>query len=296
MMSTNELIDHMDKKGITFDLASKAEAYEALTKINYYFKITSYRTNFAKDITGKYQNLDFAYLKDLASIDLQLRDFLLDLSLDIEHGIKVVLINLIANDPSEDGYQIVQDFKELHPDQYKKTLSYLKKNNYMKDMYNKHHEHVSVWVFLEVMTFGVLSMFVDFYLERTNIRRMRTIHNYLKFSKNIRNACAHSNPLLVNLFSDREFLRKPSGAVKLAASEMKISSNFIQDLKINDLVSLFYLHKQMQSLKMSQHRCEQGKALIARFHRHEEWYADNSKLNTFFSVLNNLIDYLNMNE
>lgn len=296
MMTTNELIDHMKSKGITFNFSSEKEAYEMLTKVNYYFKLTSYRASFAKDENGKYQNLDFAYLTDLASIDMQLRDYLFDLSLDIEHGIKVILNNLISNTPEEDGYQIVRDFRKLHPNQYNQTLQYLQKNRYLQDMYKKHHDHVAVWVFLEVMTFGTLSMFVDFYLDRSKTRKIKTIHNYLKFSKNLRNACAHSNPLLVNLFSDKEFLRKPSAPVQLAASNMKISNNYIQDLKVNDLVSLFYLHRRIQSIKMSQHRYRQGKRLISRFHRHESWYADNTQLNTFFKILNNLIDYLNMDE
>jgi abortive infection bacteriophage resistance protein len=294
MLTTNQLIEHMKDKNITFTHSTEADAYQMLTKTNYYFKLTSYRSNFAKDENGKYQNLDFAYLTDLASIDMQLRDYLLDLSLDIEHGIKVVLINLISNDPQEDGYSIVQDFRKNHTRQYNQTLDYLGKNKYLHDMYTKHHDHIAVWVFLEVMTFGTLSMFVDFYLERTRTKKVRIIHNYLKFSKNIRNACAHSNPLLVNLFSDREFLRKPSAPVKLAADRMQIADNYIQDLKINDLISLFYLHQQMQSIKMSQHRCHQGKRLIKRFHRHEDWYADNTQLNTFFRILDNLIDYLNM--
>jgi len=287
-------IDHMSEKEIEFNIMSVADAKHMLSKVNYYFKVTSYRSNFVKDSKGKYQNLDFAYLTDLASIDMQLRDYLFDLSLDIEHGIKVTLLDLISNDENEDGYSIVQDFKSSHETQYTQTMNYLQRNRYLSDMYAKHHDNPAIWVFLEVMTFGTLSMFVDFYLNRTNTRRVRKIHNYLKYSKNIRNACAHSNPLLVNLFSNREFLRRPSAPVKTAASQMGVQDNYLQDIKINDLVSLFYLHRDMQSEKMSEHRCRQGKRLINRFHRHEEWYAANVQLNTYFSILNKLIDYLSM--
>lgn len=296
MMNTSELISHMKQKGIKFNLTSESDTKEMLNKVNYYFKLTSYRSNFPKDENGKYQNLDFAFLTDIASVDMQLRDYLLDLSLDIEHGIKVSLLDLIANDPKEDGYSIVQDFRSLHPNQYEQTLEYLGKNRYLQDMYKKHHDHIAVWVFLEVMTFGVLSMFVDFYVDRTHIKRVKSIKNYLKYTKNIRNACAHSNPLLVNLFSDKEFLRRPSAPVKTAAHKIKISDSYLQDIKINDLVSLFYLHRFFQSNKMSEHRLRQGTRLIKRFHRHEDWYADNSQLNTFFNILNRLIDYLDMNE
>lgn len=295
MKSTSELIEHMKQKNIRFTISNTTEAKDMLTKINYYYKLSSYRSNFPKDEHGKYIHLEFAYLTDLASIDMQLCDYLMDLSLDIEHAIKVVLLNLISNDPTEDGYTIVTDFKKQHHAQYSQTIQYWGSNKYLHDFYKKRHEDVSVWVLMETMTFGTLSMFVDFYYSRKKIKRVRQIKNYLRFSKNIRNACAHSNPLLVNLFSDREFLRRPSAPVITAAKYIGISRTYLQDIKINDLVSLFYLHKSLQSKKMSEHRCRQGRRLIKRFHRHSDWYADNTQLNTFFRILNVLIDYLDMN-
>ena len=75
---------------------------------------------------------------------------------------------------------------------------------------------------------------------------------------------------------------------------MGVSNGYLQDLKVNDLISLFYLHKIIESKKMSGHRIRQGKRLIKRFHRHKEWYADNTKLNTFFTILTQMIDHLNI--
>lgn len=285
----------MKNKGITFNICSETEAYTILNKINYYFKLASYRTNFVKNSAGIYQDLDFAYLTDLASIDFQLRDFLMDLSLDIEHSIKVTVLNLISNIPEEDGYCIIQEFREKFPRQYELTLVNLSKNRYLRDMYKKHHEKLAVWVFLEVTTFGILSMFIDFYYEKYPTKRIKNIKNYLKFIKNIRNACAHSNPLVLNLFSSKEFLRYPSAPVKLAASRIGIQHQYLRDLKVNDLVSLFYLHRNLQSKKMGEHRWRQGQRLIRRCHRHTAWYANNPQLAVFFKILAKLIDYLNMN-
>jgi len=202
---------------------------------------------------------------------------------------------LISNIPEEDGYNLVQEFRAKYPRQYERTLDNLRKNRYLHDMYDKHHQKIPIWVFLEVTTFGILSMFVDFLYEKYAIKRIKNIKNYLKFTKNLRNACAHSNPLILNLFSDKEFLRHPSSPVKLAASIIGISKEYLQDIKVNDLVSLFYLHQELQSKKMSEHRYRQGKRSIQRFNRHQEWYADNTKLTTFFRILNKLIDCLEMN-
>lgn len=294
MLNSSQLVKHMQGKGIQFNITTPEEARYMLDNINYYFKLASYRVNFPKDSNGKYINLDFAYLTDLASIDMQLRDYLLDLSLDIEHGIKVMLLHQMANDPNEDGYTIVEQFKDKYPKYYKRAIKVFKHNRYEADMYHKYCDTMPAWVFLEIITFGTLTQFVNFYYDQTHYKRIRPIYNHLKYSKHIRNACAHSNPLLLNLFSEREFLPRPSGPVQAAAQFITVPKEYLTDLKINDLVSTFYLHKIIESKKMSEHRIRQGQRLIKRFHRHEEWYADNTKLNTFFSILVKMIDYLNL--
>lgn len=227
MLNSAQLVKHMQEKGIKFEITTTKDARYMLDNVNYYFKLASYRVNFPKNYDKKYINLDFAYLTDLASIDMQLRDYLLDLSLDIEHGIKVILLHQIANDPKEDGYTIVKEFKNKFPQYYNRAIKTFKNNRYEKDMFNKYQATVPVWVFMEIITFGTLLRFVNFYYEKTHYKRIRPIYNHLKYSKHIRNACAHSNPLLLNLFS----------------------SGYLQDLKVNDLISLFYLHKIIESKK-----------------------------------------------
>lgn len=130
MLNSSQLVSHMQEKGIKFEITSPKDARYMLDNINYYFKLACYRVNFPKDTKGKYINLDFAYLTDLASIDMQLRDYLLDLSLDIEHGIKVILLHQIANDPKEDGYNIVQEFKNKFPKHYSRAIKAFKNNRY----------------------------------------------------------------------------------------------------------------------------------------------------------------------
>lgn len=49
MCTTTELIRHLKTKGITFNYMNTSEAQHMLDTTNYYFKLGSYRKNFAKD-------------------------------------------------------------------------------------------------------------------------------------------------------------------------------------------------------------------------------------------------------
>jgi hypothetical protein len=104
----------MKGKGITFNIISESDAKSFLTENNYYLKLASYRTNYAKytsgSKTGLYINLDFAYLKELSTIDMHLRYLIIQMCLDIEHYLKVSLLSHVESNPSEDGYELIRRF------------------------------------------------------------------------------------------------------------------------------------------------------------------------------------------
>ncbi|KDE64792.1 hypothetical protein FUSO4_07410, partial [Fusobacterium necrophorum DJ-1] len=102
--SSSQLIEHMKEKGIKFNIVNEVEAQQFLENNNYYFKLAAYRNNYEKNSEGKYLNLDFAYLKELSIIDMELRYLILQMALDIEHFIKVKILNDIEKNDLEDGY------------------------------------------------------------------------------------------------------------------------------------------------------------------------------------------------
>lgn len=53
LLSIDELIEHMKKKGITFNEVSESDAKDFLQKNNYYMKLAAYRSNYEKCPTGK---------------------------------------------------------------------------------------------------------------------------------------------------------------------------------------------------------------------------------------------------
>ena len=72
LKTSDELISHMKIKGIKFDIV-KEEAKIFLQNNNYYMKLASYRANYDnRKSNGEYINLDFAYLRELSTIDMHL--------------------------------------------------------------------------------------------------------------------------------------------------------------------------------------------------------------------------------
>lgn len=99
MLSANELIEHLDKKGIKFNMINKNDAQKYLEDNNNYFKLVSYRKKFPKydkgENIGKYIDLDFEMLIDLSIIDMRIRKTMLSIVLDLEHYTKVKLLSKI---------------------------------------------------------------------------------------------------------------------------------------------------------------------------------------------------------
>ena len=229
-------------KGITVDKYTENEMIEILSKRTFYYRVTSYRKNFKKNRVGKYIGLDFEALVDMASFDTYLREYLFSLTLDFEHNAKTLLMNLITNDPFEDGYSILEDFKNhdsLNQQFYRRTISKFGKNSYLLDMHSKRAAHVPVWVFLEIVDLSTLIKFLNFYHHRKRNREIKQYDRMLKFVKNIRNACAHNNIYFINIFSDSlKLKRMPINEIRNAAQKMKIKENQMVYMKNSRIISI----------------------------------------------------------
>jgi len=156
-LTIKQQIAHMKSKGITFDIISEEEAEAYLEKNNYYFKIKAYAKMFEKyqngPKQGQYINLDFAYLKELAILDMHLRHFIIKTSVDLEHTIKVKFLSDF-NSSESDGYEIVEKYFDMYPDVKTKILQ-KKQTSYCADLINKlESEEYALWNIVEILSFG----------------------------------------------------------------------------------------------------------------------------------------------
>ena len=187
-LSLEGQIEHLKKKGVLFNIMNEESAKEYLTQHNNYFKLTAYRKNYDKhpdgENKGKYINLEFAYLVDLAVIDMRLRYRIVHMALDIEHHTKLQLLRMMDKF-NEDGYQIVQDYMDSLSEVQRKNcdseINRNKGNIYCGDIVDKYDGAYPIWAFIEIIPFGRLVVFYGFCADRFADKDLAVIDMRLRY-------------------------------------------------------------------------------------------------------------------
>ncbi len=303
-LSPDELIVHMEDKGIKFNIIKPDEAKQFMENSNYYMKLASYRFNYQKFPEGhpkenKYINLEFAYLQELSTIDMHLRYLIFEMCLDIEHSLKVKLLSHAANNKKEDGYNIIRSFINSNDGKNERIVRKIKghtSSEYCKSLINKYHAYYPIWVFVELISFGDLTYLCDYY---------NTLYNYeiignkfLNTVRDMRNASAHSNCMINRLFDEldsNQIDSRITNYVKSVETIGKESRN--KNLRyrvIYDFVTLLYVYDNVvSSEKMKTKRYEQLKTLFnERMQRHKDYYKSHTKLLGVYIFAKKIVDAL----
>lgn len=295
-LTVEQQIEHMKKKGIMFRVCSEKEAEEYLKKNNNYFKLTSYRKNYAKDCNGRYIGLDFAYLRDTAVIDMHVRYCLLLMCLDLEHMMRIHLIKTIEEIPEEDGYTIVADFERRNSDIIKAARANAEKSPYCRDIAEKYRDEMPIWALVEILQFGALCRFYRFVGDRLSNKTMQNEYYLFQEIRQLRNACAHSNCILNDLTSVAEPRHSPDKKMEKELSKIGISKGTKQRKLSNDrirqITTLLYTYKNyVTSESMKNFRASALHSVFGeRMRRHPEYYQETGQLWTTFVYFQKIID------
>ncbi len=320
LLKSDDLIEHMAQRGISFEEMSKEEARVFLLENNNYFKLTSYRKNFLKydagENQGKYIGLDFAYLVDLSTIDMYLRNFFLRITLDIEHYIKVNLLVEIEENARENGYNIVAEYIKSKQDGVNnKVIFDIRKNSgspYCGELLTKHgisrktneiHDF-PVWAFVEVISFGTLRDFFQFYYHYYEKKDKDNIGYLLWTVNQLRNAVAHNNCIISNLYPIH-----PSNIRKFNIDNRV--SNFLTNLgvgktmkkskmknpRLNQMITtLFVFDKVVTSDRIKKYRYQELHDLVnGRMVYKRHYYKGNETIKTAYEFIQIVSTNLYMN-
>ena len=214
MMKISEMVPYLKEKNIKFDLCSELDAEKYLKENNNYYNVTAYKNNFIRyqcgELKGKYIDLDFAYLKDLSIIDYRTRLVLFKMIIDIEHYLKIRILNSVEDIPEEDGYNVVnlyleRDFNDTDHPKVHESIRRKVTNEYYQKIFSKYDldkdtkiENIPIWEFLEIITFGELINFFDFYTTLYHLEDNKYVFILREVNK-LRNAVAHNSCVLSEL-------------------------------------------------------------------------------------------------
>lgn len=304
MLSTEDQIKHLKKKGVKFELISEEEATEYLKRNNNYFKLRAYRKNFPKHPDGQkkdqYIDLDFAQLKDLAIIDMRMRYVFLQMALDIEHFAKVRLLRAIE-DSDDDGYQIVEDYMaELDQNahgQYERVKNEIKHksgSSYCGGIIQKYDPEYPVWAFVEIIPLGTFIFFYKFCAQSLGDSELMDDYYLLTTIKELRNAAAHSNCLIYDMGA-KDKKHRPNYLVSRALKGISRATKRSQlsNERMRQMITLLYTHSRIvNSEGVRQKTKDNLKEISRRMDEHIDYYKDNAHILKGFEFFQKCVDIL----
>ena len=311
MLKVNEMVAYLILKNIKFEKMSEEAAEKYLRDNNNYYNLTSYRHNFLKYPTpagkfeGMYQDLDFAYLKDLAIIDHRVRLVLFKMIIDIEHYLKIRILNIVEKNSQEDGYRVVNlylekdfnDKKRIHSSIFKKVGSeYYEKifSKYDIDE-NKKLENIPIWEFLEIVTFGELISFYEFFSKEYNlIVESKNIFILREVGK-LRNAVAHNSCVLSELNKKDNIFppdHKITQFLRECGIEKETRKNKLSNSRIRQITYTLYIFNKIVSSEgiKKNVRKDINELFFGRIIYHKEYYNNNELLKSIYSYFKNIIE------
>lgn len=292
ILKYSELINRLENKGVKFEIINKDDAEHFLVEHNYYVKLASYRFNFNKNNHGKYVGLDFFHLKELSILDMHLKFLILNTCLNIEHSLKVNLLNDIT-EKNLDDFDLVRDFNKNYPRCLNNIRDH-RNTGYCKYLLNKYdHPNYPIWVVFETMSFGELVKFYEFYTQ--NYSELPLDYRLLYNVKDIRNACAHSNCLMHNLGNKRntpnQYLR--NFIIQNVDLGKGTINNKLRNKSIHDFIAMLYvldLITKSQEIKM--HRLNDFETFFEnRMIREKEHFRQNNLLISSYDFIKKVLDF-----
>lgn len=299
LLPSTQLIQHMKDKGITFHIVTEERARDFLENNNYYFKLAAYRGNYPKypkgPLRGKYISLDFAYLQELSTLDMHLRYLILDMCLDIEHQLKLMLINDIEQNPDEDGYSLIEKFDP----QKNLRIKFLRQSHssYAHDLIENHRSALDfpICAVCELISFGEFIKLYKLYVELYPKRKHLPKFNLLFPIRNLRNASAHSNCLIYKLPTHTGNTTSDIGKIISQIPTISLSSRekYLKILPIHDFAVLLYWYSSYVKSEglMRTRKQELYSLFFHRMRRYPTYFSQNFYLQNAYLFCTRLVRF-----
>ena len=282
--------------GITFNLKSEEEASVFLAKHNYFFRLKQYADFGEKTKSGKFTNVDFGQMVELSTVDMFLRKLILKMTLDFEHYLKVKIINDSQENPSDDGYTVVENFLETH-NRVRHLIENLNNstNFYNRQVFDKYKEKTSVWSIVEMLGF---SDFIDFYAHYYQYFHLKCEYTpHFDSVRRLRNAAAHNTCMISNLKPQSWFKSDIEINFELLGANLEVGNGVISScLKVpvlNDFaVMLSNYVKLISSPKIKEKTLEEMQEFFnGRMILHKDYFENVNEIKNAYHFAKDVLDY-----
>ena len=282
--------------GITFNLMDEEKAKEFLEKNNFFFRLKQYCSTCPEQTkSGKYIGLDFGHLVELSTIDMFLRKILLKMTIDLEHYLKVKLVNDCQNNPADDGYEVVEKFLESHL-KLKEDIAKVNKNtSYGESSFEKYTAAPAVWNFVEMVSFADFISFYAFYYDYMRMTCEYTKH--FDSVRRIRNACAHNVCMLASFKPVQGFKSDLETNFELLGGNIGIGSGTISYCMkvplLNDFAVMLSVYtKLISSPKIKEITIQEIKDFFdGRMVYRKQYFENNTDIKNAYQFARKVLDY-----
>lgn len=292
-----EIIEYCKNNlGITFNLMDEEKAKEFLEKNNFFFRLKQYCSICPEQTkSGKYIGLDFGHLVELSTIDMFLRKLLLKMTIDLEHYLKVKLVNDCQNNPADDGYEVVEKFLESHL-KLKEDIAKVNKNtSYGERSFEKYIAAPAVWNFVEMVSFADFISFYAFYYDYMRMKCEYTKH--FDSVRRIRNACAHNVCMLASFKPVQGFKSDLETNFELLGGNIGIGSGTISYCMkvplLNDFAVMLSVYtKLISSPKIKEITIQEIKDFFdGRMVYRKQYFENNTDIKNAYQFARKVLDY-----
>ena len=282
--------------GITFNLMDEEKAKEFLEKNNFFFRLKQYCSTCPEQTkSGKYIGLDFGHLVELSTIDMFLRKILLKMTIDLEHYLKVKLVNDCQNNPADDGYEVVEKFLESHLKLKEEIAKVNKNTSYGESSFEKYVAAPAVWNFVEMVSFADFISFYAFYYDYMRMKCEYTKH--FESVRRIRNACAHNVCMLASFKPVQGFKSDLETNFELLGGNIGIGSGTISYCMkvplLNDFAVMLSVYtKLISSPKIKEITIQEIKDFFdGRMVYRKQYFEDNTDIKNAYQFARRVLDY-----
>lgn len=232
---------------------------------------------------------------------MHLRYLIMEMCLDIEHAIKVKLVNEVTKNPNEDGYELVRKYLRDEDQHFYllKSIKLHKSGEYCRDLINKYYPYFPIWVLTEIVSFGSLLHICQFYEDQYNVNVLPK-NKFMNIVRDFRNASAHSNCLLNQLNQGMDSSKQPDYQITTFVKNLHVASkkarhnNLHKNFAYEIIVLLFVYNELMPDISKQKRFTQLSQFVHSRVQKHSDYFKDNSEICGVYTFLQKVIDKLSI--